>query len=274
MSRNPYHLPDQPPTLRQSVFALMDILGYTGMTKQSERAGTQGELLQRLYRALSEGRKGLEDWPPPKLGNRDRYALKAFTDNIVVGWPVHHDVESEFERAFFKLANFQLSMVIEGFFLRGALSVGDAYVDEIAVFGNALIEAHDGEATLARDPRIILTSSAVEVIKKHLTYYTEPASAPHVRCVLRDADGQWFLNYLDSVLMVEEAGPFYRDLLRHKEVVEENLHKHRGDPVVWSKYAWVAGYHNFFCDLHPRYFTDEHKINVDLFRPWPSRIVD
>ncbi len=165
-------------------------------------------------------------------------------------------------------------MVVEGFFLRGALSVGDAYIDEIAVFGTALIEARDGESSLARDPRIILTSSAVEAIKKHLTYYDEPANAPQVRNVLRDADGQWFSHYLDSVLMVEETGPFYAELLRHKKVVEENLCEYRGAPAVWSKYAWVADYHNFFCDMPPRYFTDEHKIDIDLFRARPARIVD
>ena len=166
-------------------------------------------------------------------------------------------------------------MAIEGFFLRGALSVGDAYVDEIAVFGGALMEAYVAESTLARDPRIILTNTAIAAVKRHLTYYTHASTAPHVRDVLRDSDGQWFLNYLESVLLAEhEAEPFYADLLRHKKAVEEKLQEHRGAPAVWSKYAWVAGYHNFFCDLHPRYFGAEHKINVDLFRASPALIVD
>jgi len=73
---------------------------------------------------------------------KDRYALKAFTDNIVISWPVHDDAETEFGSAFFKLASFQFNMVTDGFFIRGALSVGDAYVDEVAVFGRALSEAH------------------------------------------------------------------------------------------------------------------------------------
>lgn len=206
---------------------------------------------------------------------KDRYALKAFTDNIVISWPVHDDAETEFGSAFFKLASFQFNMVTDGFFIRGALSVGDAYVDEVAVFGRALSEAHIGETTLARDPRIILTSSAVEVAKTHLNYYGNPRHAPHVREVLRDSDGQWFLNYLDCVLIAEdEHGPFYDEFLKHKMVVEDKLKEHIGNPPVWSKYAWVAGYHNYFCDLHSRHFTAEHKINVDLFRASPALIVD
>lgn len=274
ISRNPYHVFDQPPTLRRSVLVFMDILGYSEMIRQSEQAGTQQDLLERLYRALSVNRSSLEA-KPEGLSNKDRFALKAFTDNIVIGWPVLDDAESEFGAAFPELANFQFEMTLEGFFVRGALSVGDAYVDEIAVFGSALAEAFAGESVLARDPRIILTSSAVETGKKHLTYYADPKIAPHVRDVLRDSDGQWFLNYLDCVLIAEEEqGPFYEEFIRHKTIVEEKLVEHQSNPGIWSKYAWVAGYHNYFCDLHHRYFNDKHKINMELFRASPTLIVD
>ncbi|WP_150113244.1 hypothetical protein [Methylobacter tundripaludum] len=279
MSRNPYHIEGQEPTLRQSVFVFMDILGYSELIRQSEASGNQQQVLRTLHQALAAGRAWLEDKDQPSemrtFIKKDRYALKAFTDNIVISWPVHDDAETEFGSAFFKLASFQFNMVTDGFFIRGALSVGDAYVDEVAVFGRALSEAHIGETTLARDPRIILTSSAVEVAKTHLNYYGNPRHAPHVREVLRDSDGQWFLNYLDCVLIAEdEHGPFYDEFLKHKMVVEDKLKEHIGNPPVWSKYAWVAGYHNYFCDLHSRHFTAEHKINVDLFRASPALIVD
>ena len=279
MSRNPYHVDGQEPTLRQSVLVFMDILGYSDMIRRSEASGTQQQVLRKLHRALVGGRAWLEDKElPPRLrelGEKGYYALKAFTDNIVIGWPVHDDAESELGSAFFKLASFQFQMVTEGFFIRGAISVGDAYVDEVAVFGSALSGAYAGESSLARDPRIILTPSAVKVAKKHLAYYSNPRHAPHVRNVLRDSDGQWFLNYLDCVLIAEdEHGPFYDEFLKHKTAVEEKLQEYRGNPPIWSKYAWVAGYHNYFCDLHSRHFTEEHKINVELFRASPALIVD
>jgi len=69
----------------------------------------------------------------------DWFALKAFTDNIAIGWPVRDDAEAEFGDAFFKLGGFQFEMVLGGYFIRGAVSVGDAYVDEVAVFGGALV---------------------------------------------------------------------------------------------------------------------------------------
>jgi hypothetical protein len=125
---------------------------------------------------------------------------------------VHSDAESEFGSAFLRLTAFQLNMAIRGYFVRGAISVADAYVDDIAVFGDALIEAYVGESKLARDPRIVLTESAVRAAKSHLHYYSDPKDAPHSRDILKDADGQWFLNYLDQVMIaVDDQGPFYKE---------------------------------------------------------------
>ena len=279
MSRNPYHREDQEPSLLRSVFVFMDILGYADILRQSEADGTQQTAFRDLHKALTAGRKWLQDEDLPeelaKMGRTDLFALKAFTDNIVIGWPVRDDAESEIGSAFFKLGLFQFQMVLAGYFIRGALAVNDAYVDEIAVFGSALIEAHQGESALARDPRIILTSSAVEATKQHLTYYTPARHAPHVREVLRDTDGQWFLNYLECVLWAEdEQGPFYEELRRHKQVVEDKLSAYKANPPIWSKYAWAASYHNYFCDLHSHHFDEEHKINVELYRATPGLIVD
>ena len=210
-----------------------------------------------------------------ELRGKDFFALKAFTDNIVIGWPVHSDAEVEFGSAFMRLATFQFNMAIRGYFVRGAISVAPAYVDEVVVFGDALAQAYLGESKLARDPRIILTETAVSAAKKHLTYYFPPADAPHVRDILKDADGQWFLNYLDSVLIAEdEHGPFYREFLQHKAAVEAKLAEHSANPSIWAKYAWVASYHNYFCDLHSKYFDEEHRVNVDLFKAVPSLIVE
>jgi hypothetical protein len=166
-------------------------------------------------------------------------------------------------------------MALEGFFIRGAISIGEVYIDDIAVFGDALTQAHTGESRLARDPRIILTASAVTAVKQHLNYYSSTKFAPQVKELLQDSDGQWFVNYLDTILVAEdEHGPFYEELLKHKAAVETRLIEHRDNPLIFSKYVWVAGYHNCFCDLHPRHFSIEHKINTELFRASPKLIVD
>ena len=152
MSRNPYENAEGAPQLRRSVFVFMDILGYENLTHVAELDGTQQDLLQRLHSALSKERKALEGLAVlKKLTTKDHYVLKAFTDNIVIAWPIIEDAEIELGSAFSKVAWFQFNMALEGFFIRGAISIGEAYVDDIVVFGDALTQAHTGEYRLARD---------------------------------------------------------------------------------------------------------------------------
>jgi hypothetical protein len=278
-SRNPYHTENDGPTLRRSVLTYFDILGYTDMARDAYTAGAQGQALCDIYAALTGGRDWLEetclDPEFSRTFSKDRYALKAFTDNIVIGWPIRDDAESELGDAFSKLIDFQFHMTISGFFVRGAIAIGDAYVDEIAVFGDALLEAHVAESQIARDPRIILTESAIKASQSHLRYYSNPRRAPQVQAVLRDADGQWFVNYLQAVLYAEnDDGPYREELLKHKTIVEGRLAKYKSKPSVWSKYGWVAAYHNYFCDFHSQWFDGTYKINLALFRASPQLIVD
>ena len=276
MSRNPYHQAGQPPALQPSVFALVDILGYQDIMKNA--SDDQQTLLIRLHEALSSSRQWLDHTNLPAalldFGDQDLFSLKAFTDNIAIGWPLRgdRDGEAELGMAFDNLATFQMTMVNAGFFVRGAISVGNAYVDDIAVFGEALLDAYAGESSLARDPRIVLTNSARQYVVRHLGYYGNTPSAPQNRELKRDIDGQWFLNYLDVILSAEDhVGPFFGELEKHRDVVQSRLTQYRSRPTVYAKYAWTAGYHNWFCNLHD---FDDYKIHVDAFSGSRGFIVD
>lgn len=260
-SRNPYHKDNQPPEFLQSVVVYMDVLGYKDMWCRAEQDGRQDGFLQQLYEALDEGQRWL--WPNDKDFwplDKDRYAIKAFTDNIVIGWPVRGDAESELGSIFSSVAYFHFRLANHGFFLRGAISLGDAYVDDVVVLGSAFLEAYEGEAQAA-NPRIILTESATNAVRKHLSYYSRLDHAPQHRDLFQDSDGKWFVNYLETVLIAErEQGPFYDELLRHKERIEERLREFRADLRIKRKYDWVASYHNYFCDQYPQYFDQSYQI--------------
>lgn len=75
-------------------------------------------------------------------------------------------------------------MTLEGFFVRGGVSIGDYYTNEYLSFGPALLEAHNIESCSAKTPRIVLSKDAKDLVKHHLTYYSNPKYAPQVRAVL------------------------------------------------------------------------------------------
>jgi hypothetical protein len=140
-------------------------------------------------------------------------------------------------------------MTLNRFFIRGAVAFGELFLGEDIVFGPALTEAYDAEQHLARDPRIVLTQSAIAAMRDQLERYPTMESAWHCDLILRDSDGQFFLNYLDEIVAYEHdmGYPDTEAMAQHRDVVAENLAKFASDPAKWAKYFWAGMYHNFFC---------------------------
>ena len=90
LSTNPYK--STSPRLRLSVIAFVDVLGYVDLIREPRSPSENLELLARLHEALRRSRQWL-DGPASDRSTReddeeDLHALVAFTDNIVIGWPV------------------------------------------------------------------------------------------------------------------------------------------------------------------------------------------
>ena len=274
-SRNPYIDINGTPKLRRSVVGFIDILGYMDLVKSAKSREDSQDILDRVHLALKRSREHVDPNQSEdallRLRDKDFSAFRAFTDNIVIGHPIHDDGEIELGSVFNELSYFQMLMTMEGFFVRGAIAIGDLYMDDIAVFGEGLIEAYEAETTLARDPRIVLAPSAQTAVNRHLEYYSRGSHAPQNRDLLRDSDGQYFVNYLDT--LIPENGYFYeKELSAHKARIEEKLALLRSRPPVWAKYLWAANYHNYWCDQNS--CVDAlMKIDTETFQLSPARLV-
>jgi hypothetical protein len=270
---NPYFQADGIPKTKRSVVVVSDILGFKEEMKKAYDDGRANDLLIKLRSAINNSYSLLKYESQLSHGFAKEYEMKTFTDNIVIGFPIERDAEAEMGSAFFHLGAMQLGMVQSGFFIRGGIAIGELYIDNDIVFGDGLIDAYRAESQLARDPRIILSRSATEYLNIHLSYYHPVEHSTQYRDLLSDIDGQIFLNYLDGMLIAEdEHGPFYEELLKHKVIVEEKLDEFVNNPIIWSKYAWVANYHNYFCDQY-KYFDESHKIDSTKLKLHPSRII-
>jgi hypothetical protein len=276
-SRNPYIEKGNSPTLKLSVVAFVDILGYRDLVIESAQNGTEQEFLQKLHNALSEATKSIYPHKNEllrKFLKEDNHAVRAFTDNIVIGYPIKGkgDAEVELGMIFSHLSYYQMIMIINGFFVRGGIGIGNLYMDDTVVYGQGLIDAYNAEQSLARDPRIVLNKSAKDAVEKHLEYYGRTKSAPQVSYFYKDSDGQFFLNYLDTI--IPESGNVYKkELETHKNIIEKKLIEYENNPVLWSKYLWVANYHNFYCSQQNE-INDTFMIDLDRFKLSPALIVD
>lgn len=246
------------PTLLQSVIVYMDILGYTEIIRNAELNGTSQSQLEELYAPLKNAREYLEDAhiehiaeTPPR-----RFDLKSFSDNIVMGWPIRDSTPSgagqPLLHALKKVSRFQLDMATKGFFVRGAIAVGDIFIDDMAVYGTGLLDAIDGEEKFAITPRIILLDSAIDVEKRYRAAYGINGAFPVFPLspyICTDNDGRRFVNYLDTAVLHTTVG-VHQLIMKHQTIVASKLNEFKSKPKELQKFDWVAGYHNSFCDRY------------------------
>lgn len=252
-----------------SVVAFLDILGFSAAISEAREGSAENPLLEKFQNALHEALPYLSDRIEGLEHLKRSWESRFFTDNLVIGIPVFEDAEDELGTSFLLAGLYQYVLAKHGFFVRGAISVGPLFMDENVVFGSGLLEAHETEAACARDPRIVLAPSALTRVQRHLCYYGPLNETPHDAYLLEDVDNQVFVNYL-AIPFVEDgpSAQYWADLKNHKCKIEENLAKYRHEPRVWSKYAWVAGYHNFTCE---RVTTDasSYRIGAEFLQSSP-----
>lgn len=255
--------PEQP-TLEQQIVAFMDLLGFTDrMLDAAEDPKASEKLLVEYHRVMQKALARLDDW--------HGHSHRGFTDNLVLSAPLAKPhPEANFGSVALQLGEFQLTLALEGWFLRGGLTAGAYYQDERIVFGPALVEAYWLESEHARDPRIVLSDTALGFHEHFLTYYAEPGDAPQNQYVMVDTDGRAFINYLFVGLEFGMADA----IEQHKNQVENALENHVSRPPVWAKYRWVAAYHDYFCKSYFGDDLDRLLISTDAMQASPTRLVD
>jgi len=232
------------PHLTSHAMAFVDLLGLRDrMASVGQDKGAASKLLTEYYGVM---RAGLEC-----LGKSEKQVLthRCFSDSFVLATEVHHsEWESAIGHLIMIVAELQVELVQQGWFIRGGIAVGDYYETRRVVYGPALVEAHALEQSHAIYPRIVLSQQAVVAIGGFLKYYGDPFGSPENTTLLLDIDNEVFVNYLYSPIDMSEGDlDVAVDVARkHKEIVEAALGKYLIEPHLLTKYQWVARYHNFF----------------------------
>lgn len=246
-----YFESDGTPKLRLSYCLYMDILGFQETSFDAYKSGQGDSLLRKLHEVIS---LQAEELIPDKEADSvpTNYA-KLFTDNVVSGQIISsHNGEGEFGFVIMQAMLYQVQLALAGFSVRGAITVGQFFIDDNVVLGPALNEAYTIEQNISRDPRIVLSDQVFKLAKRHMKYYGEPYDSPQNNHILIDLDGKPFVNYLsilfeDPIDGLDDYEVIWSRLKTHKQFIEDNLLKYKKSPHVWSKYQWLSKYHDFFC---------------------------
>lgn len=254
--------------LRNSVVAYLDVLGFTGLVRNAKENGSSQQLFAEFQDALNEASIGLRD-VAEDFNFKARHKFRIFSDCILIGYPIgdsfHGGTFREelkgldaFSNVFNTLYFIQSQLVNRGFFVRGAITVDELYMDERTIYGIGLIDAYESEQRQAKYPRIILTKSAEAMFDKIDKAFQDQNDTNYLKKYLyKDSDGLLFINYLESINIADY--PFLDVLEKHKEVIENKLKEYKDKPDILEKYVWAAKYHNLFCNLDSK---DEYRIDL------------
>jgi hypothetical protein len=239
-SKTPYFDNNGNPCLKESVIVVADILGFTDMVEEAFKCGRQQRVLEHLHQTLGDALRNLRD------PSGQKWCYKFFSDNVILGLPVLGGWNGAFEflQACHCIGHYQREMAVNGYFMRGGISVGPIHISDHLIFSQIIEELWNADKK-GEPPRIVLLESAMDYLREHPQINQDLL----VESILWDDQDTKYINYLYPLGgAVNEMRQ--NEMLMHKRHIESNLTKHKDEKTgsnVYEKYVWLARYHNRFC---------------------------
>ncbi|GID02997.1 hypothetical protein [Pseudomonas sp. 008] len=238
-----------PARYRRAVVTFLDILGFANLVKSGE-ANKVAQVLSAVRKyAIPEGHDEL-------IGDEPTVCSVAFSDSIVrvrfldgdnLLYPTGH-VLSEINH----LSLIQGELISENIILRGAVTIGEIYLNQGMIFGPAMVTAYELESKLAIYPRIVIDPSVLNEVRKDATLRREGYSGDDEikdirKLVDRGDNGLWYINYLTSICMQLDTPEKLPNLIHaHKHLIISRYSDGGHTKGYLDKILWLAVYHNKF----------------------------
>ena len=226
--------------IEKRIVAYIDLLGITKrinplMAQNVVKAQKEIISIETLLRGLKQDVDRTRD-----LGAE----VKMFSDNVCLS--EQYDPSDRFaaDNIFSLCFNIRLNqydLFIKGYLLRGGVAVGYYYSSDITILGDALTNASLVEEK-AIVPRVVAHRTFWKAYNEIKSLFGEQKVSPIKEMFLKDADGRYFIDYLDCWVDLECSKKEF--FIEHKDAIIQRVKENIGDKKVLKKLRWVADYHN------------------------------
>lgn len=169
------------------IVAYIDLLGMTNRIKGAD----ERLVMNKLYNLYSFSMKLTKDI---QIEENQDIQFKIFSDNIIIAKKLSAETgqrKRDIRSILMCAGHFQELTVSDsvGWLLRGGISIGQLFIDDVMVWGDALLKAYYLEDKIANYPRIIMDKNVVDEIMgdNQLNEYLR-----------QDFDNLYFLNFLNG----------------------------------------------------------------------------
>ena len=165
---------------------------------------------------------------------RVKFHVSIFSDNIVIATKVENEklLQWYFQTTHFMAAILQGNFLFNNLLVRGAITRGSFYCDDLMVWGKALVQAYTLESSVAFYPRIIVDPNLIGemglTVQKNDEHYW----------LIQDVDGMFYLDYLQAKYIKN----FRHMILSELERYDDRIIKALDMPNVAQKVIWHLEY--------------------------------
>lgn len=203
------------------IVAYIDLLGIK--SEMQNNINKQKIAMNKLYNLYTHS---IENTRKTAWEENKDIDFKIFSDNILISKKLSTDKNNrklEIRALIYCVAHFQILAATDsvGWLVRGGISIGSLYIDDIMVWGQALLKSYYLENKVAIYPRIVLDDSVVDELMK-----TSELSD----FVRKDFDGIFLLNYLS---MCHFCG---QTLMQGFEMIQANISQKENERIHQKLY--------------------------------------
>jgi len=229
------------------IVAYLDLLGVT--TRMKNNIYAQKIAMNKLHNLYNFNMNVTREIA---IDGYQDIQFKIFSDNIIIAKKLSIDLKTrvqDIKSLLNCVSNFQCSAVTDdvGWLVRGGISIGDFYIDETMVWGQALLKSYEHENNIAIYPRIIIDSNIISELQKseELTGY-----------ISQDFDNMYFLNYL---YIQHFGGRFLKNGFKLMLDELKGTYSER----VYQKLCWHMNYINRELDKKNERGESKYRLSID-----------
>lgn len=211
----------------------VDLLGF----KKSIAKDVDNKLLNTVYQCYVMAMTGSNMM---SAIDKSSYKVKIFSDNIIIAIPCDPNASDDtnpiivFNRIVALMGMLQRIFLEKGIFVRGGITYGELFIDDVMVWGEALLEAYNLENSEAKYPRIIISERMKGIA---VETYGNVHEMFYINNIRTDSDGKYFLDYLNYPL----DGTVNKALVDSLDNVN-NLITSEKDEKILEKLKWHKEY--------------------------------
>lgn len=227
------------------IVAYLDLLGITNRIHSIEYQELAMNKLHNLYTFSMRLTEEIQ------IEEFKEIKFKIFSDNIIIAKKVSEESEQAVKdiRSLLMCAgHFQELAASDsvGWMLRGGITIGNLFIDDTMVWGDALVKAYSLEDKIANYPRVIIDDIVVNEIVKNQNL------SDYVR---QDFDGLYYLNYLCDCHFCGKM------LMNGFEQMKAEV-KHSYSEKMKQKFYWHMNYINMELDRKNEKSDRKYRLSI------------